>query len=146
MTDKDVFWMKKAMEQAYIAYEEGEIPVGCIITCNDNIIAKAHNQTQILKDPTAHAEMIAITSACDFLGGKYLKDCTLYVTLEPCPMCASALHWSQLGKLVFAASDPKMGFEKFQPGLLPNCKKSNGVLAEESEQLLKKFFWEKREK
>ncbi|MEX0811835.1 MAG: nucleoside deaminase [Chitinophagales bacterium] len=145
MTDKDVFWMEKAMEQAQIAYEKEEIPVGCIITYGDSIIAKAHNQTQMLSDPTAHAEMIAITAACDYIGGKYLKDCTLYVTLEPCPMCAAAIHWSQLGKLVYAASDPKMGFSNYEPSLLPNCKTSGGIIADPAQKLLQKFFKERRE-
>lgn len=144
MIDKDEIWMRKAMEQAQLGNESGEVPVGCVIVCEDQVIAKGHNQTQLLKDPTAHAEMIAITSACEFLDGKYLKDCTLYVTLEPCPMCASAIHWAQVGKVVYAAEDEKRGFSKFSPTLLPNCKVSHGVKAEESSSLIQEFFRAKR--
>jgi tRNA(adenine34) deaminase len=121
--------------------EEDEIPVGAIVVCQGKIVAKAYNQTEILTDVTAHAEMLAITSAAQTIGGKYLKDCTLYVTLEPCLMCAGALYWSQLGRLVFGASEDKRGFQAVGSTVLhPKTEILGGILAEESEQLLKEFF------
>lgn len=144
MLNKDAYWMQKAIEQAQIAFESGEIPVGCVVVANNQIIAKAHNQTQLLKDPTAHAEMIAITSACEYLGAKYLKDCTLYVSLEPCAMCARAMHWGQVERVVFGAFDPSQGFEQYSPSIAPNLEVSAGVLEKQSAELLQKFFQEKR--
>ncbi len=144
-TNDHNFYMKKAMHQAEIAFEEGEIPVGAVVVCNGQIIAKAYNQTERLNDITAHAEMLAITSAANYLGGKYLQDCTLYVTLEPCVMCAGALYWSQIGTLVYGASDSKRGFSKIsEPLLHPKTKLVSGVLARESELLMKAFFAARR--
>jgi tRNA(adenine34) deaminase len=125
--------------------EEDEIPVGAIVVCQGKIVAKAYNQTEILTDVTAHAEMLAITSAAQTIGGKYLKDCTLYVTLEPCLMCAGALYWSQLGRLVFGASEDKRGFQAIGTKVLhPKTEVVGGILATESELLLKEFFSRKR--
>lgn len=139
------YYMRKALQEAEQAFEEGEIPVGAVVVCEGQIVAKAHNQTELLKDITAHAEMLAITAAANHLGGKYLQECTLYVTLEPCVMCAGALYWSQIGELVFGASDLKRGFLKVSQQLLhPKTELTHGVLADESEQLLKSFFSVKR--
>jgi tRNA(adenine34) deaminase len=133
--------MKKALEQAEEAMQNEEIPVGAIIVCNNRIIAKAHNQTEKLNDVTAHAEILAITSASAYLGSKYLKGCTLYVTLEPCAMCAGAIAWSQLEKVVFAASDPKKGFTTYAPNVInPKTKIEKGLLENQSRQLLNQFF------
>ncbi len=132
------------MAEAQQAFDLGEIPVGCVIAMGNKIIAKAHNLTEQLTDVTAHAEMIAITSASEALGGKFLNDCTLYVTLEPCVMCAGALFWSRPGKIVYGASDPKRGFERHTNLLHPKTKVSGGLLADESAQLIKAFFEEKR--
>lgn len=143
MTDED--YMTKALAEARQAYEEGEIPVGVVVVCKDRIIARAHNLTETLNDVTAHAEMQAITAAADALGGKYLDPCTLYVTLEPCVMCAGALGWSQLGRLVYGASDDRRGFSKFAPEALhPKTEVCSGVLAEECSALMKDFFRNKR--
>jgi len=137
--------MGLALLQAEQALEEDEIPVGAVVVCQGKIVAKAFNQTEILTDVTAHAEMLAITSAAQTIGGKYLKDCTLYVTLEPCLMCAGALYWSQLGRLVFGASEEKRGFQALGSRVLhPKTDIIGGVLAEESEALLKEFFSRKR--
>jgi tRNA(adenine34) deaminase len=139
------YFMKQAYKQAEKAYDEGEVPVGAIITCNNLIIAKAHNQTELLNDVTAHAEIIALTSASEYLGSKYLNECTLYVTLEPCVMCAGALAWAQLGKLVFAASDEKKGFFRYGKEILhPKTVILQGVMEEECSQLVKDFFKTKR--
>ena len=141
----DEYFMKKALQEAEKAYNEDEIPVGAIIVANNRIIAKAYNQTERLQDVTAHAEMLAITAASDYLGTKYLKECTLYVTLEPCPMCAGALAWSQIGKTVFGASDIKKGFSLIENQLLhPKTIIKRGVLANESQELLQRFFEKKR--
>ncbi|MCB0456648.1 MAG: nucleoside deaminase [Flavobacteriaceae bacterium] len=140
----DTYFMKKALQEAEIAYEKGEIPVGAVVVCNHQIIARAHNLTEALNDVTAHAEMQAITAAANFLGGKYLKGCTLYVTLEPCQMCAGALFWSQISKIVFGASDPERGCIALKTTLHPKTKIIGGVLEEETSYLLKKFFIEKR--
>lgn len=143
MTDEE--YMKKALIEAQRAYDEGEIPVGAIVVCNDRIIARAHNLTETLHDVTAHAEMQAITAAADALGGKYLDPCTLYVTLEPCVMCAGALGWAQLGRLVFGADDEKRGFSKIAPNALhPKTELVTGVLAEECAALMKDFFKNRR--
>lgn len=140
----DNYFMQKALQEAELAYEKGEIPVGAIIVIEDRIIARAHNLTERLNDVTAHAEMQAITSAANFLGGKYLQNCTLYVTLEPCQMCAGALYWSQISKIVYGATDDKRGCIALKTKLHPKTKMIGGVLADEASQLLKKFFIEKR--
>ena len=116
--ESDEKYMRAALRQAVEAAAEGEIPIGAVVVCNDRIIGVGHNMTERLDDPTAHAEMIALTSACNAIGGKYLNDCTLYVTVEPCPMCAAALNWAQLGRLVYGASDPKRGYSLYAPSLL----------------------------
>lgn len=113
MTDKDQIYMREALREAKLAEEEGEIPIGAVVVCRDRIIAKGHNMTERLSDPTAHAEMIALTSACSAVGGKYLDGCTLYVTVEPCPMCAAALAWAQISTIVYGAADPKRGYSLF---------------------------------
>ncbi len=139
------YFMQQAFKQAQKAYEEGEVPVGAVIVCNDLIIAKAHNQTELLNDVTAHAEIIALTSASEYLGNKYLNDCTLYVTLEPCIMCAGALNWAQLGKLVFGASDEKKGFFRYGKELLhPKTLVLQGVMEQECAELIKAFFKKQR--
>ena len=140
----DEYFMKKALQEAELAFEKGEIPVGALIVVDNNIIARTHNLTELLNDVTAHAEMQAITSAANFLGGKYLMGCTLYVTLEPCQMCAGALYWSQISKIVFGASDENRGFEKMGTQLHPKTTVIRGVLANEAATLLKSFFAEKR--
>ena len=140
----DEFFMKKALQEAEEAFEKGEIPVGAVIVIDNRVIARTHNLTELLHDVTAHAEMQAITSAANFLGGKYLKDCTLYVTLEPCQMCAGALYWSQISKIVFGASDENRGFEKMGTQLHPKTTVVRGVLANEASELMKAFFAKKR--
>ena len=145
MNTIDEFYMSHALKEAQYAFDEDEIPVGAVIVANDRILARAHNSTERLTDVTAHAEMIAITSAANALGGKYLTDCTLYVTLEPCVMCAGALAWAQIGRIVYGASDPKRGFSVLQQKILhPKTEVTSGVLADEAEQLLKLFFEKKR--
>lgn len=140
----DEYFMKKALQEAELAFEKGEIPVGALIVVDNKIIARTHNLTELLNDVTAHAEMQAITSAANFLGGKYLTGCTLYVTLEPCQMCAGALYWSQISKIVFGASDDNRGFEKMGTQLHPKTSVVRGVLAEEASALMKSFFADKR--
>ncbi|MBT8280953.1 MAG: nucleoside deaminase [Muriicola sp.] len=140
----DTYFMKKALQEAELAAEEGEVPVGAVIAVQGRIIARAHNQTEKLNDVTAHAEMLAITAASNFLGGKYLYDCTLYVTLEPCLMCAGALHWSQIPRIVYGAADPKRGFSVSGGILHPKTMVTAGVLGNEAEALLKRFFIQKR--
>ena len=142
--NKDEYFMQKALQEAEKAFEAGEIPVGAIITVKDKIIAKAHNLTELLHDVTAHAEIQAITSASEYLGGKYLKDCTLYVTLEPCVMCAGALYWSQIGRVVYGASDTKRGYHLHSELLHPRTEVVKGVLQDECSQLVKAFFDQKR--
>jgi tRNA(adenine34) deaminase len=135
------YFMNEAFKPAKIAFEEGEIPVGAVIVSKNRIIAKGYNQSEKLTDVTAHAEMIAITSAANHLGAKYLPDCRLYVTLEPCVMCAGALFWSQIGEIYFGASDPKRGFQTTSPGALhPKTKVFGGIMCQESETLLQEFF------
>jgi len=136
--------MKKALQEAQEAYNKDEVPVGAIVVIENQIIAKAHNLTETLNDVTAHAEMQAITSAANFLGGKYLKKCTLYVTLEPCQMCAGALYWSQISKIVYAARDLQRGCIVMNTQLHPKTKIEGGVLEEEASRLITKFFSEKR--
>lgn len=140
----DIYFMKKALQEAEVAYEKGEIPVGAVIVVANRIIARTKNLTELLVDVTAHAEMQAITAASNFLGGKYLHNCTLYVTLEPCQMCAGALYWSQISKIVYGAKDEERGFTKLNTKLHPKTLVIGGVMAEDSSELLKRFFIEKR--
>ena len=141
----DVFFMQQALKEAETAEHLGEVPVGAVVVANGRVIARAHNLTERLTDVTAHAEMQAITAAATALGGKYLTDCTLYVTLEPCVMCAGAIGWSQLSRLVYGATDEKRGFTRFAPAALhPRTEVQTGVLAEESMHLIQQFFRKKR--
>ena len=140
----DEYFMKKALQEAEMAFDKGEIPVGAVIVVADKVIARTHNLTELLNDVTAHAEMQAITAAANFLGGKYLKDCTLYVTLEPCQMCAGALYWSQITKIVFGARDEHRGFVTMGTKLHPKTTVVSGVLANEAADLMKRFFARKR--
>jgi tRNA(adenine34) deaminase len=140
----DIYFMKKALKEAEVAFEKGEVPIGALIVIENKIIARSHNLTELLNDVTAHAEMQAITAAANFLGGKYLNNCTLYVTLEPCQMCAGALYWSQISKIVYGARDEERGFLNLKTKMHPKTEIIGGVLAEEASQLLKRFFVEKR--
>ena len=140
----DEYFMRKALIEAQTAFDKGEIPVGAIVVINDTIIARCHNLTELLHDVTAHAEMQSITAAANYLGGKYLTNCTLYVTLEPCQMCAGALYWSQISKIVFGASDENRGFLKMKTQLHPKTEVVSGVLSNECSGLMKRFFKEKR--
>ena len=141
----DVYFMKQALVQAQIALENDEVPIGAVIVCNDKIIARAHNQTEMLNDPTAHAEMLAITSATEFLGAKYLTDCKLYVTVEPCPMCAGASYWAQLSEIIYGASEEKRGYTVIGPQILhPKTTVRYGVLEEECKSLIQDFFYKLR--
>ncbi|MRX64158.1 nucleoside deaminase [Maribacter luteus] len=140
----DNFYMKKALQEAEIAFEKGEVPIGAVIVVDNRIIARAHNLTEQLTDVTAHAEMQAITAAANFLGGKYLQNCTMYVTLEPCQMCAGALYWSQISKIVYAAEDAQRGYNAMGTKLHPKTKVVGGVLEKEASDLLKRFFIERR--
>lgn len=143
--DKDEQFMRKALYEAQRAAEEGEIPIGVVIVCNDRIISRAHNLTEKLHDVTAHAEMQAITAAADLLGGKYLSDCTLYVTVEPCVMCAGAIGWAQIGRIVYGASDEKRGYQLYAPRALhPKAVVTRGVLEAECRQMMQDFFKQKR--
>ncbi len=137
----DEYFMKKALDEAKIAYDHGEVPVGAIIVCKNAIIAKAHNQVETLSDITAHAEILAITAASAYLGSKFLEECIMYITLEPCPMCAGAIKWARLGRLVYGAADDKSGFMQFGKEMLhPTTKLEFGIDHEKSSELLKKFF------
>jgi tRNA(adenine34) deaminase len=140
----DEYFMKKALQEAEIAFDKDEIPVGALIVIDDKVIARGHNLTEMLVDVTAHAEMQAITAAANFLGGKYLVGCTLYVTLEPCQMCAGALYWSQISKIVFGASDEQRGFQKMGTKLHPKTTIVSGIMANEASDLMKRFFARKR--
>jgi len=140
----DEYFMKKALQEAEIAFVKGEVPVGALIVVDNKILARTHNLTELLNDVTAHAEMQAITSAANFLGGKYLKGCTLYVTLEPCQMCAGALYWSQISKIVFGALDEQRGFMTMGTKLHPKTEVVSGVLAQEAADLMLRFFASKR--
>ncbi len=149
-SERDERYMRLALQEAQTAYEEGEVPVGAVVVCNNKIIARCHNLTETLNDVTAHAEMQAITSASNYLNGKYLPDCTIYVTLEPCPMCAAALRWAQIGRIVYGASDKKNGYSSFycspEKAFHPRTKLSTGILAKESKNLMQSFFKRKRGK
>lgn len=138
-------YMREALREASFAACEDEVPIGAVIVSRGRIVGKGHNMTEKLNDPTAHAEMIAITAATEALGGKYLNDCTLYVTVEPCPMCAGALAWSQIGEVVYGASDPKRGFSIFSPSLMhPKTKVTSGILSQECGEMVTDFFRNKR--
>lgn len=147
-SERDERFMRMALEEAVLAADEGEVPVGAVVVCNGKVIARAHNLTERLRDVTAHAEMQAITAASNYLNGKYLPDCTLYVTLEPCPMCAAALRWAQIGRVVYAASDPKRGYRVAyanpDSALHPRTKVTTGILAEEALEILRSFFRRRR--
>ena len=140
----DSYFMKRALQEAEMAYAKGEVPIGAVVVIKDQIIARGHNLTETLNDVTAHAEMQAITAAANYLGGKYLIDCTLYVTIEPCQMCAGALFWSQISNVVYGARDEQRGCITLKTKLHPKTKMKGGVLEEESSRLLKQFFIEKR--
>lgn len=144
-SNEDLRYMKIALDEAQQAYDEGEVPVGAVVVCKGRVIARAHNLTETLTDVTAHAEMQAVTAAANFLGGKYLSDCTLYVTVEPCVMCAGALGWAQLQRLVYGTTDEKRGFRKFAPQALhPKTEVTEGVMAEDCATLMKEFFSARR--
>lgn len=137
--------MNEALKEAQAASEEDEVPIGAVIVSRGSVIAKGHNMTELLNDPTAHAEMLALTAATNELGGKYLTDCTLYVTVEPCPMCAAALAWAQVSRIVYGASDPKRGYTRFSPSLLhPKTVVTSGILADECGSMVSDFFKQKR--
>ena len=143
--EKDERYMRMALQEARAAFEAGEMPVGAVVVCKNRVVARAHNLTECLGDVTAHAEMQAITSAAASLGGKYLTDCTLYVTLEPCVMCAGAIGWSQLSRVVFGAGDDKRGYRRFAPEALhPKTRVESGILADECAALMKSFFKRRR--
>jgi len=141
----DEYYMRQALAEAQKAFDKDEVPIGAVVVCKDRVLARAHNLTELLTDVTAHAEMQAITAAASILGGKYLNECTLYVTVEPCTMCAGAIGWAQVGRLVYGASDPKKGYTLMAPQALhPKTVVATGVLATECEALMKKFFKQKR--
>lgn len=148
----DTKYMQLALAQAGLAVDRGEVPVGAVIVCGERVVAIGHNMTETLNDPTAHAEMIALTAACDAVGGKYLNECTLYVTVEPCPMCAAALGWAQIGRIVYGAADPKRGYSVFgrtddashKTLLHPKTSVTSGVLADDAAALMKEFFRSRR--
>lgn len=141
----DEKYMNEALREAEEAAREGEVPIGGVVVCRGRVVARAHNLTETLTDPTAHAEMQLIGMVAEYIGGKYLSDCTLYVTVEPCPMCAAALAWAQLGRLVYGAPDPKRGYSLFSPSLLhPKTEVTSGVLADQCGSIVTKFFEEKR--
>lgn len=145
MAELDEKFMKEALREAREAESEDEIPIGAVIVFKGRVIAKGHNMTERLHDSTAHAEMIALTAATEAMGGKYLNDCTLYVTVEPCPMCAAASAWAQIGRIVYGASDPKRGYSRFSPSLLhPKTEVSSGIMADECGSVVSEFFRKKR--
>ena len=142
---KDEYYMQRALDEARMAFKEGEIPIGAVVVCRDRIIARAHNLTETLTDVTAHAEMQVITAAANLLGGKYLTDCTLYVTAEPCVMCAGAIGWAQIPRIVYGCKDEKRGYELYAPRAMhPRSTTVGGILEEECRQLMKEFFLSKR--
>ena len=141
----DTFYMKQALQEARKAFERGEVPVGAVVVCKDRIIARSHNLTETLNDVTAHAEMQAITAAANYLGGKYLADCALYVTVEPCVMCAGAIAWAQMGKLIYGAGDEKKGYSRLAPTALhPKTVVEKGVMEKECASIMKEFFKQRR--
>lgn len=143
--EDDVKYMKMALAQAQMAASQDEVPVGAVVVCRGKVIGKGHNMTQMLNDPTAHAEMIALTAATQAIGGKYLSDCTIYVTMEPCPMCAAAMAWAQVSRIVYGASDPRRGYSLFSPSLLhPKTTVTSGVLEQECSGLVVNYFKSKR--
>ena len=145
MDNSDEQFMRKALQEAEEAFNSGEVPVGVVVVCNGRIIARSHNLTETLHDVTAHAEMQAITSAADLMGGKYLRDCTLYVTVEPCVMCAGAIGWAQISRVVYGAADEKRGYTRFAPNALhPKTTVSTGILEKECRELMQSFFAKKR--
>ncbi|MGP1621835.1 MAG: nucleoside deaminase [Candidatus Cryptobacteroides sp.] len=146
MLQEDEKYMLEALKEAECAWDEDEVPIGAVVVWKGRIIGRGHNMTERLHDPTAHAEMIAITSASEATGGKYLNECTLYVTMEPCPMCAGAMNWSQLGRVVYGAADPKRGFSLFTPSLLhPKTEIVTGTLSERCSAIVSDFFMQKRQ-
>jgi tRNA(adenine34) deaminase len=145
ITLSDDFFMKEALKEAQKAYDADEVPIGAVIVCENRIIARAHNYTERLNDVTAHAEMQAFTAAANYIGGKYLAECTLYVTLEPCVMCAGASYWTQIGKIIYGAKDEKRGYSKYAINILrPSCEIRGGILGDDCVSILRKFFQEKR--
>jgi tRNA(adenine34) deaminase len=145
MVNDDIYFMQEALKEAGKAFDADEVPVGAVVVCDNKIIARAHNLSERLTDATAHAEMQAFTSASSYLGGKYLNECTLYVTIEPCPMCAGASFWTQLGKIVYGAKDEKRGYNMLNPKIVhPKTKIISGILEEECAEIMKEFFKSKR--
>ena len=145
MQEDDKYYMKQALAEARKAFERGEVPVGSVVVCQNRVIARSHNLTETLNDVTAHAEMQAITAASDYLGGKYLTNCTLYVTVEPCVMCAGAIAWAQMGKLIYGAGDEKKGYSRLAPTALhPKTVVEKGVMEEECASIMKEFFKQRR--
>ena len=145
MNPSDEKWMREALREAHAAREAGEVPIGAVVVWRDRIIGRGHNMTERLRDTTAHAEMIAVTAATEAMGGKYLNDCTLYVTVEPCPMCAGALNWAQIGRIVYGAPDLRRGYSLFSPSLLhPRTLSEGGLLSEECSALMVAFFQSRR--
>lgn len=141
----EAYFMRQALEEARLAFEEGEIPIGAVVVCRGQIIARAHNEVERLKDPTAHAELLAITAATEYLGGKFLSDCQLYVTVEPCVMCAGALFWARLGEIIYGAGEEKFGYRHYAPDIFPRrAKVRGGVLSEEAAELMRSFFATRR--
>ena len=141
----EAYFMRQALEEARLAFEEGEIPIGAVVVCRGQIIARAHNEVERLTDPTAHAELLAITAATEYMGGKFLSDCQLYVTVEPCVMCAGALFWARLGEIIYGAGEEKFGYRHYAPDIFPRrAKVRGGVLAEEAAELMRSFFATRR--
>ena len=141
----ETYFLRQALEEARLAFEEGEIPIGAVVVCRGQIIARAHNEVERLKDPTAHAELLAITAATEYMGGKFLSDCQLYVTVEPCVMCAGALFWARLGEIIYGAGEEKFGYRHYAPDIFPRrAKVRGGVLAEEAAELMRSFFATRR--
>lgn len=141
----EAYFMHQALEEARLAFEEGEIPIGAVVVCRGQIIARAHNEVERLKDPTAHAELLAITAATEYMGGKFLSDCQLYVTVEPCVMCAGALFWARLGEIIYGAGEEKFGYRHYAPDIFPRrAKVRGGVLSEEAAELIRSFFATRR--
>jgi tRNA-specific adenosine deaminase len=142
---EDERYMRLALEEAQLAYESGEIPIGAVVVCDGRVIARAHNEVERLSDPTAHAEVLAVTAATQYMGSKFLGDCRLYVTIEPCTMCAGALHWARLGEVIYGASEKKFGYQRYAPEIFPRATKvRGGVLAEEARALMQSFFRARR--